>query len=324
MMPSKSPAGNNPRNAGGSDSDFPALAWMRRARAEDELLLEVARQVRRARRRRFATVSGLLVAVLVIGAIWNFGARSGADPKLASHTATISQPKRQILPDQSTVELDSWAQIEVDYSISVRRIFLQRGVAHFDVRKESRPFVVQANGVAVRAVGTAFSVQVAAQQVEVVVTEGQVKLSRLGAPANATKPTGAPEPQFTSATADAMDGAGSAPVVRAGHRAIISSTQTTPQVDAVSDADVATLQAWRIPVLEFSRSSLVEVVTLMNRHASGRQRMEFVIADPELRTVKLSGFLRTDNHDGLVRLLENQFGIRAEISGNTIALHKAR
>jgi len=319
MTPVNPSKKNDRSSAAGGGTDFPALAWMRRARAEDELLIEVARRLRRSRQRQMATASGIFAAVLVLGAIWNFTGRFG-DSAATFQTATISRPEQQILSDHSIVELNAGAQIEIDYDASARRIILRRGEAHFDVVKDSRPFVVQAGGVAVRAVGTAFSVQVAAQQVEVVVTEGQVQLSRV---------------ESTIATASALvvpsagskiDAAALAPrqsVVSAGHRAIMSVVQPLAQVDAVSESELASLQAWRLPVLEFSRTALVEVVALMNRHANPRGKFEFVIADPELRTVKLSGFLRTDNHDGLVRLLENQFGIRAEISGATIRLHKA-
>lgn len=321
MTPDEPSPEDDRRGVVGPDADFPALAWLRRARAEDELLIEVARQIRRRRQRRIVAASGMFAAVLVVGAIWNFTGGFRDTAAAAFQTATVSRPERQILPDQSIVELNADAQIEIDYNASARRIILRKGEAHFEVIKDSRPFVVQAGGVAVRALGTAFSVQLAARQVEVVVTEGQVQLIRME---DAAVTAGARAAQSAPPATGPADLPASESVVSAGHRAVMSVVQPTAQVDAVSESELADLQAWRTPVLEFSRTPLVEVIALMNRHATARQKMEFVIADAELRTVKLSGFLRTDNHIGLLRLLENQFEIRAEVSGNTIALHKTR
>ena len=69
-------------------------------------------------------------------------------------------PNIQTLPDGSTVELNSSAEIVLDFTPTMRGVRLVRGEALFMVRKDAgRPFVVTANGVTVRAVGTAFAVR---------------------------------------------------------------------------------------------------------------------------------------------------------------------
>lgn len=46
------------------------------------------------------------------------------------------------------------------------------------------------------------------------------------------------------------------------------------------------------------------------------------IADDELKAIKLTGFLRADNVEGLVRLLETNFNVSVERSPEQIALRK--
>src|SRR5260370_1274200 len=66
-----------------------------------------------------------------------------------------------------------------DFRLGDRRggVRLTRGEAHLAVAKDSsRPFIVTAGGVSVRAVGTAFNVRRVEQRVEVFVTEGKVRI----------------------------------------------------------------------------------------------------------------------------------------------------
>ena len=91
---------------------------------------------------------------------------------------------------------------------------------------------------------------------------------------------------------------------------------------AVSEEEIADRLAWRVPSLEFSRTPLAEVVELMNRHSTGDHKVQFVIADSQLSKIRLTGFLRTDNREGLVRLLENNFGVKAERVADRVILRR--
>lgn len=304
MMPRESSHGPGDRNE--RDAALPALTWVRRAGAEDELIAEVDRQVRRRRRRRLATVAGCAGLALAAGVLWLPGRKETA-PAVALSTAAVTRPEWRRLADGSAVELKPGAEIEFDNQGPVRRVALRRGEAHFEVRKSERPFVVEAGSVTVRAVGTAFSVQLGADDVEVVVTEGRVQVAR--------EETAAPVPDGASP---------SVPELAAGYRAVLGRKEGPAQIDALSEAQVASRLAWRVPSLEFSRTPLDEVVALMNRYGADRSGVRFEIGDPSLRRVSLSGFLQADNADGLVRLLESQFSVRAERSRGTIILRRAR
>jgi transmembrane sensor len=196
---------------------------------------------------------------------------------------------------------------------------LLRGEAHFQVAKDAeRPFVVSARGVEVRAVGTAFSVQMDAAVVEVVVTEGRVAV-------DTPRPPAAPELAAERAPVDVAplpEPAGA--VLDAGHRASIRVGEAAPEISQLAPPELSKRLSWRVPQLEFSRTRLGEIVALVNEHGGERGRKRIVI-DPafaDLSEVKLSGFLAADNTLGLVRLLETNFPVEAAEGVDEIVLRR--
>jgi len=206
--------------------------------------------------------------------------------------------RREILPDGSVLELNRGAHAVVQFSPDERRVLLAHGEAQFAVTKDARrPFVVRAAGVDVRAVGTAFHVRLAGEQVEVLVTEGRVRLS---------PPRPPPE--------DAAGGEPPAPLVElgAGQRTILAAgpSLTPPPVLPASPAEVARLQDWAPRILEFDATPLSEVVHAFNQ----RNAIQLVVADDALRGLPIVATIRSDNLEGFVRLLEATLGVRAERS----------
>ncbi len=79
------------------------------------------------------------------------------------------------LDDGSRVRLNTRTQLRVAYSADERRIILAQGEAFFDVAHDtSRPFWVVADGVRVRAVGTAFDVRRDGARVRVSLVRGAI------------------------------------------------------------------------------------------------------------------------------------------------------
>ena len=123
----------------------------------DPDLLSPTRRVSRSR--YFLNAVALpCAALLTLAAVWSWSARTvppeyPADPAYAT---TVGGYQRIALDDGSVVELNASTHIRVHYSLGERRVELLRGEAHFTVAKNlQRPFRVLADGVAVRAVGTA-------------------------------------------------------------------------------------------------------------------------------------------------------------------------
>ena len=223
------------------------------------------------------------------------------EPAPSSPPDLLALCEERKLGDGSAVDLNRGAAITVEFTATERRVRLERGEAHFTVTKDpTRPFVVEVDGVAVRAVGTAFSVKRGADSVAVLVTEGIVAVN-------------------APAAAHAMH----APLVTAGQKAVVSlSAQAAATViEAVPAAEMEERLAWKPRLLEFDEAPLADIAAEFNR----RNPVRIEIADPALRARRLSATLRSDNVEGFVRMLESDFGILATRSrAGVIALRTRR
>lgn len=205
----------------------------------------------------------------------------------------IPPPERLTLADGSVVELNHGGKIETDFTPGLRRIRLVRGEAHFTVAKNpARPFVVEAGGVAVRAIGTAFDVRYSSGAVEVLVTEGEVHVERPAALRVASAPAPLPTPLV------------------AGERAIVDTTvpAAKPVVATVTASEIAQALSWQGVRLEFAELPLAEVVAEFNL----RNRQQLVVGDTATGRLRVGGSFRADNVAAFVRLLEASFGVIAE------------
>lgn len=245
--------------------------------------------------------------------------------------APIASIEQHTLPDGSTITLNRGAKISVHYTIEERRVRLERGEAHFAVAKmPGRPFVVDAQGVDVRAVGTAFNLRLDSAAVEVLVTEGRVQVDRntgvQGAreerdPAEQT--TG--ERQGTeslSSVASPVSNTNPWADIAAGQRAIVTlAPGTSPAVFTVTAEQMAELLAWQPSLLDFTDTPLSAVVAEFNRRNAP---VNITIADAGLAQMEVSASLRSDNIEGFIRLLEVGFGVKAERLGHLVHLRKAK
>lgn len=266
------------------------------AEPNPDLLARPRRVARWFRPAALAIAAGVAVAL----GIWRpWGGQPSPDGTALAAAPTIGH---RVLADGSVVELNRGAEITVEFTPAERRVRLVRGEAHFAVAKNPlRPFIVRANGVDVRAVGTAFDVRLETGSVEVLVTEGHVQVQ---SPTTAT-----------------------VPVLSGGQRTVVSlaADAPPPQVLDVSPAEMAARLAWQPQLLDFSSTSLAMVVAEFNQRATGSSRIKLVIADPELGRLPIVASIRSDNIEGFVRMLELTAGVHAERNGdNEIVLHKAR
>ncbi len=206
----------------------------------------------------------------------------------------------ELLADGTRIDLNRGAAIRVQYTADERRVRLERGEAHFAVAPDrQRPFVVEVDGVSVRAVGTAFSARRGPETVAVLVTEGTVALTSLSAPHDEA-----------------------APRITAGQRAVVAlaSPETATLVEAVAAGAIEAHLAWRPRLLEFDETPLSEIAAEFNR----RNPVRLEINDPALRARRLSATLRSDNVEGFVRMLESEFGITANRTAPGVIALQAR
>ena len=303
------------------------VAWSLLDRLPDamaqDVLLEAARARTRRHRRLFAATSLLAAAAVVFGFI--FLRRESAETSLASLVAASSPnpspallaagPRSVTLGDGSLVRLNAGGEVVEEFSVEERRVRLTRGEAHFTVVKNSaRPFVVFAGVARVRAVGTAFNVNLNAAQVEVIVTEGSVRVTTDAIGAADTKALGA------------------ARLVEAGHRAVMAAGlpaavgaafPAAPEiiVKPIDAAAMAQALAWHDSVMRLGGATLAEIGGEFERR-SGRR---VVILDPELAQMRVGGRFRSDDLEGFANLLATAFGAEVERQADgTLLLRKKK
>jgi len=278
--------------------------------------VERRQQRRAASRRRRPWIMASLAAAAVAAVIWTPILRPAARfPRAAvaraqdhSYRILPSAARHITLPDGSVAEVKAGGSIAVEFSRAERRVRLVRGEAQFTVAKNpARPFIVHAGRVAVRAVGTEFNVNLAAASIEVIVTEGQVRVDHAADGKSLLKP------------AD-RNGAAAEPLLTAGQHVVIAAAAPQPVAPTpIAPADIARALAWRGTQLVFDRTPLDEVAAAFNHY----NRRQLVLVDPALRARRLGGSFQAKNLDAFVRMLQAGFDITAEPRGDGEILLRA-
>ncbi|MBI5380600.1 MAG: FecR domain-containing protein [Opitutae bacterium] len=301
---SKTPPGSS-----SAETQRTTLDWAREIGAGDRVIRDLEVYLRRRRQRRVIAATSVAMLLAVVVGVWWLPRQQAVPERMATAHALVLKPETRTLPDGSIVELKAGATIVTDFSGPLRRVTVQQGEAHFQVAKDAgRAFVVTAGGVEFRAVGTAFSVELGGREVALLVTEGRVAVEQARPQAEST----AAHPTAVTMLA----------TVDAGKRAVIelapAQASVAPQVTSVPAEELNSRLAWRVPRLELVDTPLAEAVVLFNRYNTE----QLVLDEPALGQLRLSGVLRADNLEALLRLLNGEFDLRAEKQGNEIRLRR--
>ena len=255
----------------------------------------------RSARRRPRVFAGIgLAAALALGSF--LGWHALRPPATIHYTTTVAGYERARLDDGSTLELNAASAARVQFTAAERRVELTNGEAHFAVAHDTaRPFIVNAGGIAVRAVGTAFNVRYTdAGAIEVTVTEGKVRVGQSG---------------------PASSSAESAPLVSAGQRMVLPRHAPPPTVEQVDPAALRSALAWQSRLADFAEAPLADVIARFNT----RSRIQLFLADETLADRRIGGTFALDESEAFVRLLERDGEIIGERRGETeIHLRRAR
>lgn len=250
-------------------------------------MAQAARQgtARRARLRRglrwgvpLAAAAGVVLAVGYLR--WD-------PPQPEQRYATAVGERRVLtLDDGSRVVLDTDSRLTVRYSRKRRQLMLEHGQAQFAVTPQpARPFVVDAGGGAVRAVGTRFQVRHTGGPVQVTLLEGVVTVS----------------------ATDDRDGAGGEAArtvtLAPGQRLSLDARQWRTQ-----RVDPRAAEGWTVGELVFDRRPLRELIEEMNRYTVVKIRL----GDPGLGDLSVSGAFYDNDQASLVQALEYGWSLRAD------------
>lgn len=263
--------------------------------------------------RRILTFTAAAAVLLAVG----LGAYLTRGTPGGEHFATpVGGTESVPLPDGSHITLNTATEVRVELSPQERHVNLEKGEAFFVVAKDpKRPFVVVAGNKRVVAVGTQFSVRREGDAVEVVVTEGTVRMEDRRA--HLASAPAQPRP-LSLASPDSQRSAGSAApevvlipagtIARARDGDVLVEEHSLPQVEEAL--------SWREGYLTFHETTLAEAVSEFNRYNDRKIRID----DPAVAGIRISGTFRPTNVEAFVRLLQDGFSIHAVDSQDGTAL----
>ncbi|MBO9488784.1 FecR domain-containing protein [Endozoicomonas sp. G2_1] len=216
------------------------------------------------------------------------------------------------LPDGSVLQLNTNSVVTISYANDKRLLTLEQGEANFDVAKDkSKPFVVSVGNKSFTALGTVFNIQKTTESdIELTVTEGQVLIN-----------------QSTDITETLQDISQQLPIadlegllVQTGEKAVIENNAPTP-VEKISEEQVERDLAWQTGKLIFDGESLSDVLKEVSRYNDAN----FDVIDSQLNELKISGYFKAGDINGLLESLSYNFDIDYQKKSNgMIVLRQAK
>jgi len=233
--------------------------------------------------------------------VHGWGERLGWDNPGPSYTTAVGERSFLTLPDGSKITLNTASTVDVRFTAEERKVILRHGQVLFEVAKSpARPFVVEARGRRVVAVGTVFDVRADAGSLQVTMLEGTVRVDRFER-AGATQSPGAPS---------------AGPLLTAGEQ-LIADSQVA---DRVRPANAEAVASWRNGQLVFDDASLRDAVAEVNRYSE--QKIE--LADDALARLRLSGSFAIGGPALFIEAITGYFPLRIVRTDDRVIVIGAR
>lgn len=205
-----------------------------------------------------------------------------ASPDIVTQIAEI---RGETLPDGSVVTLGAASSIDVQFTPEHRKVVLLEGEAFFDVEHDpTRPFLVAADNMLVRVLGTKFDVSLSTDAVDVAVSEGRVEVIR---PSSAGRVISEGDIKH---------------VLTAGQKVTASQTGSVRPVEAIAVDEVA---LWREGELIWENTPIRDIIADLNRY-SGKQ---ILLRDRSLGEIEYTFAFRADNVDLAVDVIADTLGV---------------
>ncbi|AJA08546.1 Putative membrane protein [Sphingopyxis fribergensis] len=224
-------------------------------------------------RRHLALAASLLLIFTVSWVVHQngfFGFGAAEDQRFRTG---IGQTSTVTLAEGSVVTLDAETEMRVSETPRERRVDLVGGRAFFRVAKDaSRPFIVNAGGKSVRAIGTAFEVSFEHGNMVVTLAEGKVRVE------------------------EASAGTGSGTDMVPGGQLVIGADHNW----TLRRVDVAKETSWTEGRLIFMRDPLSDAVAEMNRYSPRK----LVFKDGRIPEKEVVGVFEAGDVEGFVKAME--------------------
>jgi transmembrane sensor len=229
-------------------------------------------------RRRFLAAAASIVALSASG--WaGYRMLQGA----ALETTQKGSIRRVALEDGSTAILNTDSAVSTTFDSRLRKVTLLKGEALFDVAKDkARPFLVEAGGVIVRAVGTSFAVHVPPEGgVSITMREGVIDVLR------------------------ERDGA--------AIRAIADTKIYVPgtgkfMVHRVATDEVERTLSWKDGQIDLNNRTVGEAIREFSRYSDRK----IVVKGEGIATLRIAGLYPVNDPDGFAQSVAMAFDLVAE------------
>lgn len=227
------------------------------------------------RQRAIAVVAGIAAALFFVLAGPSLLIRLQAD-----HITATGQNARVALEDGTVIELGGNSAIKTEMTASGRHITLLSGEAFFDVaHNPARPFTVEAGGVTVLVVGTAFDVRLGGDETTVELERGVVQVT-----VDAAKET----PDFR---------------LLPGEMAVVNTRDGAVTRNTIQPNQVAAWRSGRIFVKDASIGTVA--VQLQRYHPAW-----IAVPDRKLAGLKVTGLYDLTDPDSALKALVEPYGGR--------------
>lgn len=239
-----------------------------------------------SRMRRALAASIAAISIAFAGAATWYLERDAGE----MYASAVGEVRNIELPDGSRLTLNTNTVATVQFEGRQREVSLVRGEALFEVARDvNRPFVVVANDVQIKAIGTAFTVRVDNGRTDVLVTEGTVEVSRQTATGREVRR------------------------VSAQQRAMLASPASRADIEPMQPAAIRQKLAWREGKAVFVGEPLSAAAAEMNRHS----RHQLHVDDLALAGRRVIGVFNANDAAAFANAVAATFGaeVRQEEDG---------
>lgn len=224
----------------------------------------------------------------------------------SKYETKVGEQSTFFLQDKTEIKLNTNSLVKVTYTNKQRVFELLRGEMHVVVaHNKQKPLSVYAGSNIIQAVGTAFNVELGADDVELIVTDGKVLVADINSQNIAPM-------KLKNVHLSAKSFA-----VSKGQKAQLKASNTS--IIGSDEGKLASDLAWQQGNLVFRGESLFEAMQEVARYT----KYQFDFGDEDIKNLQIAGLFKTSDISGFLAALESNFDvIFKEMSNNKIRLSK--
>ncbi|MES2848982.1 MAG: FecR domain-containing protein [Bacteroidota bacterium] len=242
------------------------------------------------------------VVLMVTAGVWYLTSTGNREESGNVYTTGFAKIKKITLPDGSKVTLNANSELKLstDWNDKGDRQVWLEGEAFFEVEKKlatHQKFVVHTKDIDVEVLGTKFNVNTRHEKAIVSLEEGKIKLSLNGETRSVLKK------KYKDEAIEMKPGE-------------VVKLDTVSGIQLAREQQINFHSGWLRNEFHFNNTSLKEVGTMINDIYG----YTLVVQDEELLKRTISGDLRADNLQELVKVLQLAFKLKMKIENKTIEI----